>query len=93
MRSWHFAFVALALALGTITAAQQRAEQRDMGLVGYNNLQARSAYLELTGAARESGEFFGNRVTRSGRLEPARDRNARPRRQRCACKERNARLS
>ena len=44
MRSWHFAFVALALALGTITAAQQRTEQRDMGLVGYNDLQARSAY-------------------------------------------------
>jgi hypothetical protein len=47
MKSWHFALVALALGLGTITAAQQpqqRAEQRDMALVGYNDLQARSAY-------------------------------------------------
>jgi len=44
MRFSHFAFVALAIGLGTITAAQQRAEQRDMALVGYNDLQARSAY-------------------------------------------------
>ena len=47
MRSWYFALVALAVGLGTITTAQQRAEQRDMALVGYNDLQARSAYQPL----------------------------------------------
>jgi hypothetical protein len=47
MRSSLIAFVALAIGLGTITAAQQRAEQRDMALVGYNDLQARSAYQPL----------------------------------------------
>ena len=44
MRSSLIAFVALAIGLGTITAAQQRSEQRDMALVGYSDLQARSAY-------------------------------------------------
>ena len=47
MRSSLIAFVALAIGLGTITAAQQRAEQRDMALVGYSDLQARSAYQPL----------------------------------------------
>jgi hypothetical protein len=34
----------VALAVGATTAAQHRAEQRDMALVGYSDLQARSAY-------------------------------------------------
>ena len=51
MRRSHLAAVFAAVALGTIgiirdagVAAQQRAEMHDMQLVGFNDLQARSAY-------------------------------------------------
>ena len=43
MARWNLALLA-ALAFGTVTAAQHKAEQRDMALVGYDDLQARSAY-------------------------------------------------
>src|SRR5688572_26418143 len=43
MARWNLALLT-ALALGTTMAAQHRAEQRDMALVGYSDLQARSAY-------------------------------------------------
>ena len=43
MARWSLALLT-ALALGTTTAAQHKAEQRDMALVGYSDLQARSAY-------------------------------------------------
>jgi hypothetical protein len=47
MRHWYFGVLALALAGSATIAAQSgqgRAESRDMTLVGYNDLQARSAY-------------------------------------------------
>ena len=43
MARWNLALLT-ALALGTTMAAQHKAEQRDMALVGYSDLQARSAY-------------------------------------------------
>ena len=43
MARWNLALLA-ALAFGAAPAAQHKAEQRDMALVGYNDLQARSAY-------------------------------------------------
>ena len=51
MRRSHFTAAMVGIALGTLgiirdhgLAAQQRAEMRDMQLVGFNDLQARSAY-------------------------------------------------
>ena len=40
---WNLALL-VALAFGDATAAQHKPEQRDMALVGYSDLQARSAY-------------------------------------------------
>jgi hypothetical protein len=44
MTRWHFGIAALAIGLGSGITAQNRAEQRDMALLGHNDLQARSAY-------------------------------------------------
>jgi hypothetical protein len=47
MKRWYLTLVALTLAVGATTLAQNapgRAEQRDMALVGDNDLQARTAY-------------------------------------------------
>jgi hypothetical protein len=44
MRRRYFAFVVLGIGLGATAAAQNKAEQRDMALVGHDELQARSAY-------------------------------------------------
>ena len=44
MRRWFFALAAVAIGLGGGITAQHGAEQRDMALLGYNDLQARSAY-------------------------------------------------
>jgi len=44
MTRWHFGVAVLALGLGTGAVAQHGAEQRDMALVGYSDLQARSVY-------------------------------------------------
>jgi hypothetical protein len=46
MKRWYLALVALTLAVGAATVAQNtgRAEQRDMALVGHDGLQARTAY-------------------------------------------------
>jgi hypothetical protein len=44
MTRWYTALVAIGLFLGATAAAQHKSEQRDMALVGYNDLQARSAY-------------------------------------------------
>ena len=44
MKRWYALVLAVAIGLGTTAAAQHKAEQRDMALVGYNDLQARSAY-------------------------------------------------
>jgi len=43
-RTWYSVFVVLGISLGATAAAQNKAEQRDMALVGYEELQARSAY-------------------------------------------------
>jgi len=44
---WIVAAVALALALGAGTAAQQRIDKSNMELIGYDDLQGRSAYQPL----------------------------------------------
>src|SRR6266850_1709310 len=47
MRTWHLtvaAIVAVVGAFAVTTTAQQRAESHDMTLLGFNDLQARSAY-------------------------------------------------
>ena len=44
MRRWHLGVVVLVMALGAGSAAQHRAESRDMALVGHADLQARPAY-------------------------------------------------
>lgn len=44
MRRWHLAVAIAGIAFGVGLAAQQRPEMRDMQLVGYSDLQARSAY-------------------------------------------------
>jgi hypothetical protein len=44
MKRWYPLALAVGIGLGSTAAAQNRAEQRDMALVGYNDLQARSAY-------------------------------------------------
>ena len=44
MTRWHFGVAVLALGLGTGAVAQHGADQRDMALVGYSDLQARSVY-------------------------------------------------
>jgi hypothetical protein len=44
MRRFNSALLALGVAFGATPAAQHKSEQRDMALVGYNDLQARSAY-------------------------------------------------
>ena len=44
MKRWYALALAVGIGLGTTAVAQHKAEQRDMALVGYNDLQARSAY-------------------------------------------------
>ena len=44
MTGRHLTFLALSVALSAGVAAQQRAEKNDMELVGYSDLQSRSAY-------------------------------------------------
>ena len=44
MRRWSSFVLALGIALCATVAAQHGVEQRDMALVGHNDLQARSAY-------------------------------------------------
>jgi hypothetical protein len=44
MRNLHLTVAVLSIALGAGAAAQQRAEKANMELVGYDDLQARSAY-------------------------------------------------
>jgi hypothetical protein len=44
MTGRHLTFLALSVALSAGVAAQQRAEKKDMELVGYSDLQSRSAY-------------------------------------------------
>ena len=44
MKRWPAVVVALAMALCATISAQHGAEQRDMALVGHDDLQARSAY-------------------------------------------------
>ena len=44
MNRWYALALAAGIGLGTTAGAQHKAEQRDMALVGYNDLQARSAY-------------------------------------------------
>ena len=44
MKRWYALGLAVGIGLGTTAVAQHKAEQRDMALVGYNDLQARSAY-------------------------------------------------
>ena len=44
MRYSHLAVAAVSIALGAGVAAQQRAERANMDLVGYDDLQNRSAY-------------------------------------------------
>ena len=43
MKRWYALALAVGIGLGTTAVAQHKAEQRDMALVGYNDLQARSA--------------------------------------------------
>ena len=47
MRHLHLTAVALGVTLVAVAAAQQRAEKSNMELVGYNDLQGRSAYQPL----------------------------------------------
>ena len=44
MRPWHLTVAMVGIVLGVVVVAQQRAEKSNMELVGYNDLQARSAY-------------------------------------------------
>src|SRR5215470_6400027 len=47
MRRWHMTVALVTMAVGALAVslvAQQRAESRDMTLLGSNDLQARSAY-------------------------------------------------
>ena len=44
MRRWHLTVAMVGIVLGVVAVAQQRAEKSNMELVGYNDLQARSAY-------------------------------------------------
>ena len=67
MRSWPFAIIAIAIALGAGAAAQQKAEQRDMGLVGYNDLQARSAYQPVV---QKQGERWIVYIGHHGGVQP-----------------------
>ena len=43
-RTWYSVFVVLGIGFGAAASAQNKAEQRDMALVGHDELQARSAY-------------------------------------------------
>jgi len=67
MRPWHFAFVALAIGLGDRTAAQPRSEQRDMGLIGHDDLQARTAYQPVI---HRQGERWIAYVGHHGGIQP-----------------------
>src|SRR6187200_400477 len=44
MRRWYSTLVVLGIGFGAAASAQNKAEQRDMALVGHDELQARSAY-------------------------------------------------
>ena len=44
MRRWYSVFVVLGIGFGAAPSAQNKAEQRDMALVGHDELQARSVY-------------------------------------------------
>ena len=45
MKRWHCAVAAAVVALAVGVSAQNRAESRDMALLGHSDLQARSAYM------------------------------------------------